>query len=128
MTLVLLSPSLLGNRNGDGGYVILFLLSNTSLSFRFVLSCSEVAYDAYKYILVSYRTEGKYAIICMTLVLLYNILFNQALLNTTGCNNHTFNIILSKFQPYYGYYTLDKKYGNIHKKIVLQMVTPDVGR
>lgn len=35
---------------------------------------------------------------------LYNSLSDQALLNATGHNHRTFNLLLKEFEPYYNYY------------------------
>ena len=48
---------------------------------------------------------------------LYNSLNDQALLNATGNDHRTFNLLLEKFEPYYKYYTFDEETGDIRKKI-----------
>jgi len=41
---------------------------------------------------------------------LYNSLNNQALLNATGHNHRTFNLLLKKIEPYYKYYRAHKSH------------------
>ena len=55
---------------------------------------------------------------------LYNSLNDQSLLNATGCDHRTFNILLMKFQPFYDYYTFDEKSGDIRKKKCFPDGTP----
>ena len=48
---------------------------------------------------------------------LYHSLNDQALLNATGHNHRTFDLLLKKFSPYYKYYTFEKGTDVIRKKI-----------